>query len=68
MTNRIWIGVLVGFWTFSVPASAEIWHGLYADATSYAIGDTIKVYGSAPNQEIVIRLVRLDSARPEICN
>ena len=66
MTNKVWIGVLVGFWTFSVPASAEIWHGLYTDATSYAIGDTIKVYGSAPNQEIVIRLVRLDKGWTEV--
>ena len=60
MTTRIWIAALVGLCIFSVPASAEVWHGLYTDATSYAIGDTIKVYASAPNQEIVIRLVKLD--------
>ena len=60
MTTKIRIGVLVGFWTVSVPASAEIWHGLYTDATSYAIGDTVKVYASVPNQDIVIRLVALD--------
>ncbi len=60
MTTKIRIGVLVGFWTFSVTASAEIWHGLYTDATSYAIGDTVKVYASVPNQDIVVRLVALD--------
>ena len=60
MTTRIWIVAFVGLCIFSVPASAEVWHGLYTDATSYAIGDTIKVYASAPNQEVVIRLVKLD--------
>ncbi len=43
----------------------KFWHGLYTDATSYAIGDTIKVYASAPNQEIVIRLVKLNEGWTE---
>ena len=65
MKMRIWIGLLVGFCTFSVPASAEIWHGLYTDASSYTIGDTIKVYASAPSGEMVIRLVKLDEGWTE---
>ena len=41
-------------------SSSATWFGLYTDATSYAVGDTIKVYASAPNQKTVFRLVRLD--------
>ena len=26
---------------------AEVWYGFYVDATSYAPGDTIQIYGSA---------------------
>jgi len=45
---------------------ANTWYGLYTDATSYEPGDTIQIYGSAPNEEIVFRLVRLDTDWTEI--
>jgi len=48
------------------PASAETWHGLYTDATSYAPGDVIQVYASSPTTETVFRLVRLDTNWTEI--
>lgn len=50
----------------SISAGAETWYGLYTDATSYAPGDTIQIYSSAPNLDTVFRLARLDSDWTEI--
>jgi hypothetical protein len=56
--------------SLSAPTSAaagdNTWYGLYVDDASYAPGDTITVYGSAPNQATVYRLVRLDGNWAEI--
>ncbi|MFQ5399782.1 MAG: N,N-dimethylformamidase beta subunit family domain-containing protein [Anaerolineae bacterium] len=54
----------------SAPTSAAVisdtWYGLYVDAASYAPGDTINIYASAPDQSQVYRLVRLDADWTEI--
>ncbi len=43
-----------------------VWYGLYTDAASYAPGDVIEIYASAPDLESVFRLVRLDTEWTEI--
>ena len=47
-------------------ATTDTWYGLYTDGTSYEPGQTIQVYGSAPDQDIIFRLVRMDTAWTEI--
>jgi len=66
MMRKIWIWILVGFFAFSAQASAEVWYGLYTDKTSYAPGDTVKVYASAPDQKMAVRLVKLDTGWTEV--
>ena len=47
-------------------AAEQVWYGLYTDTTSYTPGDTIQIYGSAPDVETVFRLIRLDADWTEI--
>jgi len=44
----------------------EVWYGFYTDATSYAPGDTINIYASAPYVNKVFRLVQLNAGWKQI--
>lgn len=52
--------------TNAVATGDLVWYGLYTDATSYAPGDAIQVYASAPDSPTVFRLVRLNTDWTEI--
>ncbi len=52
--------------TNAVTTGELTWYGLYTDATSYAPGDAIQIFASAPNTQTVFRLVRLDTDWTEI--
>jgi len=67
------IGLAVAASPQDAPASTNaetagdlVWYGLYTDAASYAPGDAIQVYASAPDRPTVFRLVRLDTDWTEI--
>ncbi len=56
------LGSLALFFVLSLPARAQVWPGLYTDATTYQPEDPIEVYVSVPiTGDAEIRLVRLDT-------